>query len=232
MIFIMWGIVSSHRLDHKFLSLLQDHLFLGSGVHGWTFPGKAQEKLQAESFRSRRDLDAWQRSSLSTVMSTRSYFLVALLAFISLNAYTYATNVKNLETMDNLHSLFVSVSYRQSLWQSHLIAHFPFLQHIGRGFTWKVWADTKIEPVEADYRGKRVAYHETSLHLVIPLWPCLEFRAGNLLYQLVRCKYLSACWDALIKCSVPNFILAFIPERINGDTLNTMTAFAVGMRFT
>jgi zinc transporter 7 len=28
--------------------------------------------------------------------------------------------------------------------------------------------------------------------------------------------------------SVPNFILAFIPERVNGDTLNTMTAFATG----
>lgn len=28
--------------------------------------------------------------------------------------------------------------------------------------------------------------------------------------------------------SVPNLILAFIPERINGDTLNTMTAFATG----
>jgi hypothetical protein len=27
--------------------------------------------------------------------------------------------------------------------------------------------------------------------------------------------------------SVPNFILAFIPAEINGDTLNTMTAFAV-----
>lgn len=27
--------------------------------------------------------------------------------------------------------------------------------------------------------------------------------------------------------SVPNFILAFIPEQINADTLNTMTAFAV-----
>ncbi|KIK55111.1 hypothetical protein GYMLUDRAFT_48067 [Collybiopsis luxurians FD-317 M1] len=28
--------------------------------------------------------------------------------------------------------------------------------------------------------------------------------------------------------SVPNFILAFIPSKINGDTLNTMTAFATG----
>ena len=27
--------------------------------------------------------------------------------------------------------------------------------------------------------------------------------------------------------SVPNFILAFIPAHINGDTLNVMTAFAV-----
>jgi hypothetical protein len=27
--------------------------------------------------------------------------------------------------------------------------------------------------------------------------------------------------------SIPNFILAFIPAQINGDTLNTMTAFAV-----
>ena len=27
--------------------------------------------------------------------------------------------------------------------------------------------------------------------------------------------------------SVPNFILAFIPAKISGDTLNTMTAFAV-----
>ena len=27
--------------------------------------------------------------------------------------------------------------------------------------------------------------------------------------------------------SIPNFILAFIPAEINGDTLNTMTAFAV-----
>jgi len=36
----------------------------------------------------------------------------------------------------------------------------------------------------------------------------------------------------LIERSVPNFILAFIPERISGDTLNTMTAFAVWMRST
>jgi hypothetical protein len=28
---------------------------------------------------------------------------------------------------------------------------------------------------------------------------------------------------------VPNFILAFIPAEINGNTLNTMTAFAVGI---
>jgi hypothetical protein len=28
-------------------------------------------------------------------------------------------------------------------------------------------------------------------------------------------------------CSVPNFILAFIPAQINANTLNTMTAFAV-----
>ena len=28
-------------------------------------------------------------------------------------------------------------------------------------------------------------------------------------------------------CSVPNFILAFIPAQINPNTLNTMTAFAV-----
>ena len=27
--------------------------------------------------------------------------------------------------------------------------------------------------------------------------------------------------------SIPNFILAFIPAEVNGDTLNTMTAFAV-----
>ena len=31
----------------------------------------------------------------------------------------------------------------------------------------------------------------------------------------------------LMMNSVPNFILAFIPAEINGDTLNTMTAFAV-----
>jgi solute carrier family 39 (zinc transporter), member 7 len=33
----------------------------------------------------------------------------------------------------------------------------------------------------------------------------------------------------MILNSVPNFILAFIPAEISGDTLNTMTAFAVGV---
>lgn len=36
----------------------------------------------------------------------------------------------------------------------------------------------------------------------------------------------SSC-DAKLHISVPNFILAFIPAQINGNTLNTMTAFAV-----
>ena len=31
--------------------------------------------------------------------------------------------------------------------------------------------------------------------------------------------------------SVPNFILAFIPAKISGNTLNTMTAFAVRLVF-
>ncbi|KZP22804.1 ZIP-like iron-zinc transporter [Athelia psychrophila] len=39
-------------------------------------------------------------------------------------------------------------------------------------------------------------------------------------------------WNALLGTfyisSVPNFILAFIPAQINGNTLNTMTAFATG----
>ena len=32
---------------------------------------------------------------------------------------------------------------------------------------------------------------------------------------------------SVVLLSVPNFILAFIPAKINPDTLNTMTAFAV-----
>jgi len=47
-------------------------------------------------------------------------------------------------------------------------------------------ADTKTESIEADYGGKPVTYHETGLQLVISLWACLELRAGNFLYQLVR----------------------------------------------
>ncbi|KZS92471.1 ZIP-like iron-zinc transporter [Sistotremastrum niveocremeum HHB9708] len=39
-------------------------------------------------------------------------------------------------------------------------------------------------------------------------------------------------WNSILATfyisSVPNFILAFIPEQINSDTLNTMTAFATG----
>ena len=34
----------------------------------------------------------------------------------------------------------------------------------------------------------------------------------------------------LYACSVPNFILAFIPAEISTETLNTMTAFAVSFR--
>ena len=54
-------------------------------------------------------------------MSTRSlrtYFLVALLALISLKTYTYATNVEN---MDNLRSLVVSVSFARRVVRRNVI---------------------------------------------------------------------------------------------------------------
>ena len=41
-------------------------------------------------------------------------------------------------------------------------------------------------------------------------------------FQLRMTLFSYECWN-----SVPNFILAFIPAEISGDTLNTMTAFAV-----
>ena len=58
------------------------------------------------------------------------------------------------------------------------------------------------------------------------------YSARDVLYQLVRSFSFAA--NALTNTvpllngeSVPNFILAFIPAKINSDTLNTMTAFAV-----
>lgn len=66
------------------------------------------------------------------------------------------------------------------------IAHYPFFRHTGGWYTRKMRADTKTESIEADYGGKPVTYHETGLQLVISLWACLELRAGNFLYQLVR----------------------------------------------
>jgi len=35
--------------------------------------------------------------------------------------------------------------------------------------------------------------------------------------------------ESFVDIRVPNFILAFIPAEINGNTLNTMTAFAVSI---
>ena len=56
----------------------------------------------------------------------------------------------------------------------------------------------------------------------------MEFCFGNILYQLVRAILFSyGFYILMVLNSVPNFILAFIPAEISGDTLNTMTAFAV-----
>lgn len=42
-------------------------------------------------------------------------------------------------------------------------------------------------------------------------------------FVTIELTWLGCCGGTRI----PNFILAFIPAHINGDTLNTMTAFAV-----
>jgi hypothetical protein len=57
-----------------------------------------------------------------------------------------------------------------------------------------------------------------------------HYSSWDILYQLVRvftppASYLR--FNHFIR-SVPNLILAFIPAEINGNTLNTMTAFATG----
>ena len=65
--------------------------------------------------------------------------------------------------------------------------------------------------------------------MAISFWPSMELYPGDILHQLVRTVHHFMCrWlYILMMNSVPNFILAFIPAEINGDTLNTMTAFAV-----
>jgi hypothetical protein len=80
--------------------------------------------LEANSSYNQKDVfpDRSTRASKtlpSTIMSTRSlrtYCLVALLALISLKTYTYASNVEN---MDNLRSLVVSVSYNRRALQCY-----------------------------------------------------------------------------------------------------------------
>jgi len=85
------------------------------------------------------------------------------------------------------------------------ITHYPFLQHTGGWFTRKMRADTKIGSIEADYRGKPLACHETGLHLVISLWACLELCAGNVLYQLVRGEHSTSNLGVLIEVQCSQF---------------------------
>jgi len=59
--------------------------------------------------------------------------------------------------------------------------------------------------------SRRVSYLRTVFAWLFPFGPAWNSILGTF--------YIS---------SVPNFILAFIPAKINGDTLNTMTAFATG----
>lgn len=92
--------------------------------------------------------------------------------------------------------------------------------------------------------------------MVVPIWSRLELRQGVL--SLLECSpdanfvlpvlgtfYISSCVCLFVRSyaqvptpltfkqcfRVPNFILAFIPAEIHPDTLNTMTAFAVSIRY-
>lgn len=89
--------------------------------------------------------------------------------------------------------------------------------------------------------GGAIAVHAESLWLALPLRTRVELHPWHILYLLVSplfavfCRHVAfsnnkttvsrANWIGIN--SVPNFILAFIPAQINGNTLNTMTAFAV-----
>ena len=60
----------------------------------------------------------------------------------------------------------------------------------------------------------------------------MELRSGDILHQLVRAiHFIYGLYILMVLSSVPNFILAFIPAEISGDTLNTMTAFAVRVAY-
>lgn len=77
--------------------------------------------------------------------------------------------------------------------------------------------------------GGGIAHHAENIRCAVSLRSGLEFHPGHFLYQLVSARVVLSRVGILsvILYSVPNFILAFIPAEINGNTLNTMTAFAV-----
>ncbi|KAJ7707468.1 ZIP-like iron-zinc transporter [Mycena rosella] len=87
--------------------------------------------------------------------------------------------------------------------------------------------------------GPEVPIYASEIQECAPVWrlsllkSALEAEQSPVLRNIFAWLFpFGPAWNAILGTfyisSVPNFILAFIPEQINGNTLNTMTAFATG----
>ncbi|KAJ7745764.1 ZIP-like iron-zinc transporter [Mycena metata] len=105
-------------------------------------------------------------------------------------------------------------------------------------------AHTVSEPKIHDARGGFMPGPETpilasEIQECLPVWrlsllkTTLEAEESPLMRKVFAWLFpFGPAWNSILGTfyisSVPNFILAFIPAQINGNTLNTMTAFATG----
>ncbi|KAJ7158532.1 ZIP-like iron-zinc transporter [Mycena filopes] len=105
-------------------------------------------------------------------------------------------------------------------------------------------AHTVPDPKTHDARGGFMPGPETPIFAseiqeCLPVWrlsllkTTLEAEESPIMRQIFGWLFpFGPAWNSILGTfyisSVPNFILAFIPAQINGNTLNTMTAFATG----
>ncbi|KAJ7769049.1 ZIP-like iron-zinc transporter [Mycena olivaceomarginata] len=101
-------------------------------------------------------------------------------------------------------------------------------------------ADTKLNGTSGGFMpGPEVPIFDSEIQECLPVWrlgllkSALEAEQSPLMRNVFAWLFpFGPAWNSILGTfyisSVPNFILAFIPAQINGNTLNTMTAFATG----
>ncbi|KAJ7364293.1 ZIP-like iron-zinc transporter [Mycena albidolilacea] len=101
-------------------------------------------------------------------------------------------------------------------------------------------ADTKLNGTSGGFMpGPEVPILDSEIQECLPVWrlgllkSALEAEQSPLMRNVFAWLFpFGPAWNSILGTfyisSVPNFILAFIPAQINGNTLNTMTAFATG----